>query len=444
MAGLKIDVTCTAMPRPKIVEKTFKSFSKNLQYLDFKKQTLYMNVDPLPGFENARKEVVEMAKEYFGEVVVNLPRVPNYTSAYNWVWSKAKTKFILNLEDDWGLLRPVDVRILLKYFTVNPKLMEVALRAYSYYYSACPTSPSIMHQRYYKAVGGKLNPKFNPECQLRGKNFGIEMPARSLGVSPKGKIIAYPEKGTDIIVKDLGRGWIKKSPFKRPNVSKKNFTSWIIEDTKYNDDLTIIADKLKSDKGNKKHRYTKLYDNYFNDLRYEQLHLIEMGVADGTSMRMWLTYFQNGKVFGLDNRNIKENKYLVKQIATKRFNFTKGNQGSGKKLQAIINKADGILNIVIDDCCHRSEERLFSLNFLWPYLQSGGIYIIENLHHIRGLDKTYFTAPAINPVEVIKEYIKTGNFNTDGFLTDEEDKLIASQIKTCEMYKDKIVFITKK
>ena len=219
--ALSMDFTTTAVARPDIVDKTYASFSKNLKGLDLKDCRLFINVDPVPSGVN-RNEVIEVAEKYFGEVYPNYPEKPNFTAAYNWVWSSAQTEYIFNLEDDWLLLKSVSVPKLLEYFKQHPKLMEVALRAYRYSYNVCPLSPCILHERYYKAVAGNLNEKSNPESQLRGKKFGIKMPAKEFKISEKGKLVVYPGK---IILKDIGRHWLRKSNFKKP-ARKGKFIMW--------------------------------------------------------------------------------------------------------------------------------------------------------------------------------------------------------------------------
>ncbi len=219
-----MDFTTTAMARPDIVNKTYKSFSSGLKGIDLKECRLFINIDPLP--ENIdRREVTKTAKKYFKEVHPNYPEKANFTAACNWLWSNAETEFIFHLEDDWLLLQDVSVPELLKYFDQRRKLMEVALRAYKYEYKICPLSPCIMHERYYKAIAGNLNESVNPEIQLRGRIWGIEIPSPEFKVSHKGKLIIYPEKTNEVILKDSGRGWIKKSKFKKPS-KKSKFTSW--------------------------------------------------------------------------------------------------------------------------------------------------------------------------------------------------------------------------
>ncbi len=222
--SIVMDFTTPAMARPDILDKTYSSFSKNLKGIDLKECRLFINIDPLPSDVN-RTKVIEVAKKYFGEVHPNCPDKANFTTACNWLWSNAETEYIFHIEDDWQLIKEVPVKRMLKYFKKHSELMEVCLRAYRYKYTICPLSPNIMHKRYYKAVAGKLNEKVNPEIQLRGKNFGIEMPAPSLGVKWQGKIIAYPENQVDVVIKDIGREWLKKSKFKKPR-RKGKFTSW--------------------------------------------------------------------------------------------------------------------------------------------------------------------------------------------------------------------------
>jgi hypothetical protein len=221
---MNIDFTTTAMARPEILEQTYQSFSENLRGLDLNKCRLFINIDPLPEGVN-RNGCIVVAKKYFKEVVVNLPEEPNYTAAYNWLWSSAESEFIFNLEDDWRLAVEVRWSDLIAYFKKYPQLLSVALRAYRYDYKSCPTSPSVMHRRFYGAVGGNLDETINPESQLRGANFGIEMPAKVFGIPPKGKVVAHPHSG--VILEDLGRDWIKQSDYRIPPVKKNRFVRWV-------------------------------------------------------------------------------------------------------------------------------------------------------------------------------------------------------------------------
>lgn len=226
--ALTMDFTTTATARPHIVKKTYSSFNRHLKGINLKECRLFINVDPIP--KGVKQRLVgQVAEKYFGEVISNYPKVPNYTAAYNWVWSNAESKYIFNLEDDWELSVDVDIPKLLENFDRHPNLYIVALRAYKYRYLTCPTSPGIMHERYYRKLGGNLNNNLNPEAQLRGKRFGLEMPTREGKISPKGKVVVYPTHVKKVIVHDIGRVWAKKQGFKKGGGGKKaRFITWEI------------------------------------------------------------------------------------------------------------------------------------------------------------------------------------------------------------------------
>ncbi len=235
-----IDVTTTAMNRPEVHDLTFSSFTTFLKGVEWEESTLYINIDPIP--DGDRMEVVRVAQKYFGNVIYHMPDTANYTSAYNWVWSHAKTKYILNLEDDWRLKREVHINTLLKYFDIMPSLYEVVLRAYTYHYPCTCTSPAILHRRYYHALGGKLDETRNPETQTHSRrDFGIFIPNKKncTGAAINKFVIAYPEMTRDpsaVIVEDIGREWLENSDYCRPQMFPKHdkrfkkkcdFTKWV-------------------------------------------------------------------------------------------------------------------------------------------------------------------------------------------------------------------------
>ena len=246
-----IDCTCTAMPRPKIHEECFRTYTQNITGVDWGNSTLYINIDPFPNDSFAEKELIkekslesiEIGKKYFGSVVYNLPHIPNYTAAYNWVWKNAQSELILNLEDDWALNRKIDIHDFINHFEECKTLYEVVLRAYSYKYPCTCTSPAILHKRYYGKIAGHLDTLRNPECQTHSRrDFGIFIPNHSNcpGDLIKKYVRVYPEENNnqnEVISNDIGRVWLENSPYMRPQMltkddprylKKDKFRSWII------------------------------------------------------------------------------------------------------------------------------------------------------------------------------------------------------------------------
>jgi hypothetical protein len=62
--------------------------------------------------------------------------------------------------------------------------------------------------------------------------------------------------------------------------------------------------------------FTFEYDALFTPMRYQKVHLLELGVLQGKSLAMWSEYFVNGSVYGID-RDLKwyesEQRELKKQ-----------------------------------------------------------------------------------------------------------------------------------
>lgn len=205
---MNVSFTTTATCRPEILRETYRSFSENLKDLDFSNVTLYINIDPVPDGSLAQ-DTLEVAQAHFGRVVHRFSEKGNFTAAVNWLWSTASTDYIFHLEDDWTLDRPVSMDELMSHFE-NPKVMQVALRAYPYEYKKLCLSPSIWSKTLYKRFAGKLVETSNPEVQLRTDFVNSDM-IRCVGSKP--------------VIFDIGRKWLDEQGLKRGKI-KNLFTTW--------------------------------------------------------------------------------------------------------------------------------------------------------------------------------------------------------------------------
>ncbi|HET6159646.1 MAG TPA: class I SAM-dependent methyltransferase [Dongiaceae bacterium] len=132
--------------------------------------------------------------------------------------------------------------------------------------------------------------------------------------------------------------------------------------------LTEIADHFKTDKGSIKHNYTKVYERYFGPLRAEPgLRLMEIGVACGSSLKMWSKYFNDARILGVDIRPDCANLCrLYPNIAITIQNAT----------EAPVN---GSFDIIIDDGSHVSADIVDTFRHNWPNVKPGGLFVIEDL-----------------------------------------------------------------
>lgn len=148
--------------------------------------------------------------------------------------------------------------------------------------------------------------------------------------------------------------------------------------------LTQIAAKYETDKKTisspSYESYLSVYDKIFAPMRLKEIILLEIGVLNGESLRLWRDYFPTGRIFGIDvdpSRQFKE----------ERIEVVTGDQSSEIDLAYVWEKS-GDFDVIIDDGSHINELTLASFKYLWPRLKSGGIYIIEDLGQSYGLTLT--------------------------------------------------------
>jgi hypothetical protein len=112
---------------------------------------------------------------------------------------------------------------------------------------------------------------------------------------------------------------------------------------------------------------------------------------------MWLDYFHNGEIWGLDNfesvnrdTNPEKAKDIVKcgvnAILFKGGNIIIADQSDEVCLTDVVqtqaaNSDDkqGLFDVVIDDGSHYGKHIMTTLKVFWPYVKPGGYYYIEDL-----------------------------------------------------------------
>lgn len=142
-------------------------------------------------------------------------------------------------------------------------------------------------------------------------------------------------------------------------------------------DLGALAVAYGSDKWGQVHWFTPHYERHFAALRDQPVRVLEIGVggydsvSGGGSLKMWRRYFRRGVIFGLDC-------FDKSHLSGPRLEIVQGDQNDPAQL-ARIGKEHGPFDIVIDDGSHVNEHVLTSFHALWPFVRSGGWYVIEDL-----------------------------------------------------------------
>lgn len=152
---------------------------------------------------------------------------------------------------------------------------------------------------------------------------------------------------------------------------REEFRAWSTDE-----DLTSLAKVYQTDKWGY-HFYTPVYEQWFRSLRYKPIRLLEIGVGGygksqmgGNSLRMWKRYFPQGQITGIDI-------YDKSVLQENRIKILIGDQTNIAFLTELT-KTEGPFDIIIDDGSHVQSHIITSFETLFPLMNPGGIYVIED------------------------------------------------------------------
>ncbi len=190
--------------------------------------------------------------------------------------------------------------------------------------------------------------------------------------------------------------------------------------------LTELCKKHPSDKCPFHHNYVVIYEMLFSPLRRRDIRLLEIGVLDGDSMRLWEAYFPSAQIFGLDIAS-------KTQHDSRRVKTLVADQGKREDLTKAIAATGGNFDVVLDDGGHTMAQQQISFGTLFPAIKSGALYIIEDIHssfpHLwpgfgverDGANSTY---------TMIDRFVRTGRVESE-YLTAAENNYLSENISHC-------------
>jgi hypothetical protein len=145
-------------------------------------------------------------------------------------------------------------------------------------------------------------------------------------------------------------------------------------------DLCRLARKYGTDKGgwhltpphDTCHNYTPTYFHLFAERAGEIGNVLEIGIADGRSLRMWRDFFPNAMIWGIDS-----NPACI--FTERRIACYVADQSSKKDLDRVLGDNPPRFDLIVDDGSHEPAHQVFTARFLLPYLTPTGIYVIEDI-----------------------------------------------------------------
>jgi hypothetical protein len=132
-----------------------------------------------------------------------------------------------------------------------------------------------------------------------------------------------------------------------------------------------ICNRHTADKGSQWHNFCVRYAPHLEPMRDMTINLLEVGIQFGCSARFWLEAFPRAQIYGVDT-------CLGHQLNDPRFHFTIGDQRS-REFWAQWKSSNPIMRVIIDDAEHRADASKAMFESLWPHLEPGGIYAIEDV-----------------------------------------------------------------
>ena len=125
------------------------------------------------------------------------------------------------------------------------------------------------------------------------------------------------------------------------------------------------------------HFYIPHYERHFAPYRDQTFNLLEIGVGGykdpalgGESLRMWQDYFPNATIVGID--------LYEKHVAGPRIRVYQGDQTDAVFLERVVAEA-GPFRLIIDDGSHLNAHVIRTFEILYPTLELGGVYAVEDL-----------------------------------------------------------------
>jgi cephalosporin hydroxylase len=142
--------------------------------------------------------------------------------------------------------------------------------------------------------------------------------------------------------------------------------------------FTASVPRFETDKHNPDHTrfsrsYLDVYDRVLGGIRDRIESILEIGVLQGGSLRLWKAWAPHARVVGLDIDP------AAQAFCPSDCTLITGSQDDPGAVAQAIAACGGSPTVVIDDGSHAVEHMLASFRLIWPHLQSGGFYAIEDL-----------------------------------------------------------------
>lgn len=144
--------------------------------------------------------------------------------------------------------------------------------------------------------------------------------------------------------------------------------------------LIELADNTRTDK-NTVHSYLELYQKILSPKQYTAKNVLEVGICDGGSIKLWSDFFTNATVYGLDIMN-KNNVWEKIQNKSNIVLYTERNAYDADFFKQAFLDKNIRFDFMLDDGPHTLESMLSFIRLYSQVMTDDGILIIEDVQDI--------------------------------------------------------------
>lgn len=128
-----------------------------------------------------------------------------------------------------------------------------------------------------------------------------------------------------------------------------------------------------TDKSSEYHDLCDLYEEFLEKFRETEFNLFEYGVLYFASLNMWGAYFPTAHIFGVDPGQ----EQYTDNIYGKNITYIKHDAYDEDFMNTIFKKSPP--SVIIDDATHYYSHQISGFESSFPFLVSGGLYIVEDM-----------------------------------------------------------------
>ena len=191
-------------------------------------------------------------------------------------------------------------------------------------------------------------------------------------------------------------------------------------------DLNFLFEYFNSFR--QEHSYAELYQDNLAGIKYNNLDILEIGLAKGDGIASFYFYFPKSNIIGVDNNPFRI-RYKSNRIRNVYVDIS-----SSKVLKNLTNHLNKKFDLIIEDCSHRLIDQILCFSQNFKNLKKGGIYIVEDLNFPE-IHEMYNPTKEKLDLKTILKKIDKNEHVVSKFMDSEEINYIQHNVESIKFYK---------